>query len=62
MEAEQTGVTEGNAALQASTVVPRSAIAASTGARPVAIARRSIAGCRPSMTASTSLRALSGGS
>src|SRR6059058_4844857 len=47
--AAQTGVTDGNAAQHESTYAPRCTIAASTGARPEAIARSSIAGLRPSM-------------
>src|ERR1700757_4554631 len=52
--AAQTGVTEGNAATQSSTYTPSSRIRASAGARPVAIARSSIAGLSASITTSTS--------
>src|SRR3954453_11053351 len=52
--AAHTGVTLGNAATQSSTYVPRAMIVCSVGARPVATARSSIAGFRPSMTARTS--------
>ena len=52
--AAQTGVTDGNAATQSSTYTPSSRIRASAGARPVAIARSSIAGLSASITTSTS--------
>src|SRR4051812_37219083 len=54
--AAQTGVTDRKAATQSSTNCPRSIKSCSVGARPVAIARSSIAGFIASMTARTSLR------
>ena len=52
--AAHTGVTDGNAATQSSTYTPSSRIRASAGARPVAIARSSIAGLSASITTRTS--------
>src|SRR3954463_12327828 len=52
--AAHTGVTDGNAATQSATNCPRSISSCSVGARPVAIARSSIAGFIASMTARTS--------
>ncbi len=49
-----TGVTDGNAATQSGTYVPRSRIAFSAGALPDLIARSSIVGFIPSMTVRTS--------
>ena len=54
IEAAHTGVTDGNAATQSSTCWPRSISSCSVGARPLAIARSSIAGFIASMTTRTS--------
>src|SRR5919199_2345798 len=58
--AAHVGVTDGKAAQQSSTYVPRSMTARRAGARPVLTARSSIAGFRPSMTPRTSLGATGG--
>src|SRR5919202_7082589 len=58
--AAHVGVTDGKAAQQSSTYVPRSMTARRAGARPVLTARSSIAGFRPSMTPRTSLGATVG--
>src|SRR5919206_4463983 len=60
MVAAHVGVTDGKAAQQSSTYVPRSMTARRAGARPVLTARSSIAGFRPSMTPRTSLGGTAG--
>src|SRR3954451_14138442 len=55
IDAAHVGVTLGKAATQSSTYAPRSMTARSVGARPVATARSSIDGFRPSITARTTL-------
>ena len=59
--AAHTGVTDGNAAVQAWMPLPRAAISASAGAWPVEIARSTISGFAPSMTARTSFTGGSAG-
>ena len=54
IEAAHTGVSEGKAATQSGTYMPRSRSAANAGARPSVIARSSISGLSASITPSTS--------